>query len=515
MAKSLIRSVSVVSSMTFISRILGFVRDLIAAQIFGVNASVDAFYIAFKIPNFMRSLFAEGAFSQAFVPVLSDYREKNTEAEVKTFISHMAASLGIVLLIVTFLGIIGARNLIDLFSPGLDPYRYELAQNMLRITFPYLMLISLTAFAGSILNSYGKFAIPSFTPALLNVCLIATAVIMSPWLAIPVTSQAWGILLAGFVQLFMQVMALYRSNLLVVPKICWQDQNVKRVLKLIIPALFGASMGQLSILINTILASFLVTGSISWLYYSERLAYFPLGIFGVALATVILPHLSRQHATESKEGFSAALDWGLRWNLIIGIPASLTMLLLSAPLIISLFYYGKFTLHDVLMTQRAVIAYAIGLQAFMLAKIVSSAFYAKQNIQTPVKISMISLLINILLSLLLIKPLAHAGLALSSSLASWVNVITLCVVLQRQKIFSVQPQWGLFLLKLLFANGVLALFLWYTAQDLMIWAHWDWPQRLLHLVLIGLGAIALYLVCLFLTKAWPRELPVPRAILNH
>ena len=256
-----------------------------------------------------------------------------------------------------------------------------------------------------------------------------------------------------------------------------------------------------------ILASFLVTGSISWLYYSERLAYFPLGIFGVALATVILPHLSRQHATESKAGFSAALDWGLRWNLIIGIPASLTLLLLSAPLIISLFYYGKFTLHDVLMTQRAVIAYAVGLQAFMLAKILSSAFYAKQNIRTPVKISTISLVINILLSILFIKPLAHAGLALSSSLASWVNVITLCVVLQRQKIFSVQPQWGLFLLKLLFANSVLALFLWLTVHDRMIWVHWDWTQRLLHIVLIGISAIVVYLLCLFLTKAWPRERP--------
>lgn len=491
--------------MTFISRILGFVRDLIAAQMFGVNASVDAFYIAFKIPNFMRSLFAEGAFSQAFVPVLSDYREKTSETAVKLFIRHMAASLGVVLLVVTFLGILGAGQLIDLFSPGLDPYRYQLAKDMLRITFPYLMLISLTAFAGSILNSYGKFAIPALTPALLNICLIATAILMSPWLSIPVSSQAWGILLAGFVQLFIQLVALYRNHHLVMPRLHWRDPNVKRVLKLIVPALFGASVGQISILINTILASFLVTGSISWLYYSERLTYFPLGIFGVALATVILPHLSRQHAANSKEKFSAALDWGLRWNLIIGLPASLTMLLLSAPLIISLFYYGRFTLHDVMMTQRSVVTYAIGLQAFMLAKVLSSAFYAKQNIKTPVKISIVSLLINIGLSLLLIKPLAHAGLALSSSLSSWVNVIALWWVLHKQAIYTKQPKCGLFLLKLLFANSVLALFLICSRGDLMIWADWNGWQRLGHIMLIGVGAMGIYAACLWLVRAWPRE----------
>ena len=509
MAKSLIKSVSLFSSMTFISRILGFVRDLIAAQIFGVNAAVDAFYIAFKNPNFMRNLFAEGAFSQAFVPVLSDYREHHSEAEVKVFVSHMSAALGTVLLIITLFGVMGAGVLVNLFSPGLDPYRFKLSSEMLRITFPYLMLISLTAFAGSILNSYGKFALAAFTPAMLNICLIATACLMSPWLALPVSSQAWGILIAGFVQLFMQMMALYHSNLLVRPRINWADSNVRRVLKLIVPALLGASMGQLSILINTILASFLVTGSISWLYYSERLAYFPLGIFGVALATVILPHLSRQHANDSPQRFSADLDWGIRWNLIIGLPASLTMLMLSAPLIISLFYYGKFNMHDVIMTQRAVIAYAIGLQAFMLAKILSSAFYAKQNIQTPVKLSMIALLCNVILSLILIKPLAHAGLALASSLSSWINVIALLLILQKKQIFCPQADWGKFLLKLVLANGLLAVFFYLTRIDLLTWTDWHWGQRMAHLFPIGIGALLIYILSLWMTKALPREYIYP------
>lgn len=505
MSKALFKSVSLVSLMTLISRVLGFARDLIAAQIFGVNASVDAFYIAFKIPNFMRNLFAEGSFSQAFVPVLSDYQQKNSRADVLVFISHMAGSLGLALLVVTFFGVIFADKLVDLFSPGLDPYRYGLATDMLRITFPYLMLISLTAFAGSVLNSNGYFAIPSVTPALLNVCLIATAFGMTHWFLVPVMSQAWGVLIAGFVQVGCLIIALARIGFLVKPNVSFQDEGVKRVLKLLIPALFGASMGQMSILLNTILASFLVTGSISWLYYSERLAYFPLGIFGVALATVILPHLSRQHAQASSEGFSVALNWGIRWNLIIGAPASMTMLILSGPLIVSLFYYGKFSAHDVMMTQRSVVTYGIGLQAFMLAKILSSAFYAKQDIKTPVKLSMIALGINMLLSLVLVWPLKHAGLALASSLSSWCNVTTLWVVLSRRGIYQRQAGWLKFLCQLLVANAVLVGFLWWLKGDTALWMQWGWEKRWMHMTGLGVGAVVLYLFCLWILNTWPRK----------
>lgn len=497
--------------MTFISRILGFIRDLIAAQIFGINAEVDAFYIAFRIPNFMRNLFAEGAFSQAFVPVLADHRHKKTHAEVKRFISHMAGSLGLALLMITIVGVIFAKPITFLFAPGLDPFRLYWASKMLSITFPYLMLISLTALCGAVLNSYGNFAIPALTPALLNVCLIATAFKITHYFKVPVEAQAWGVLLAGFVQLFFQLPALKRLGFLSWPSLDWKDPGVRRVITLMLPAIFGASIGQISILINTIFASFLTVGSVGWLYYSERLAYFPLGVFGVALATVVLPHLSRHHAAKKHEGFSQTLDWGIRCNLLIGLPASLTMLILSAPLIVSLFQYGKFNLHSVLMTQQSVMTYAIGLQAFMLVKVLSSAFYARQEIKTPVKITIVTLLCNILLSVILIKPLAHAGLALASSLSSWLTVGILLVMLHRHQIFHFQKGWGKFALQLGLANGVLALFLWIAKGDTMSWISMHWPQRLLHISVIGVSAIVIYLVALGLAGVRLRHLKVASA----
>ena len=485
--------------MTLTSRILGFVRDVLAAQIFGVNAAVDAFNIAFKIPNFMRNLFAEGSFSQAFVPVLSDYRQTRSPEEVRHFINHMAGVLSLVLLAITLMGIAGSHGLITVFAPGLEPYRFSLASDMLQITFPYLMLISLTAFSGAILNSYGVFAVPSFTPALLNIALIATAYGLSHYFAVPVFSQAWGVLIAGFLQLFFQLPFLHRIGFLPRPRWQWKDHGVQRVLKLMLPALFGASIGQISLLLNTIFASFLAVGSVSWLYYSERLAYFPLGVFGVALMTVVLPHLSRQHAAKSPEKFASTLDWGIRCNLLIGIPASLTMLILSGPLIVSLFQYGKFSYHDVIMTQQSVIAYSIGLQAFMLVKVLSAAFYARQDIRTPVRIGIVAVVINMLLNALLIFPLAHAGLALASSLGSWFNTILLVIYLYKQGIYRFQTGWGLFAIRLLFANSALALLLYWGAGNLNDWINWHWQQRFSHIILLGFAAIIMYAACLFLS----------------
>ncbi len=500
MSKTLFRSASLVSLMTFVSRILGFARDLIAAQLFGVNAAVDAFYIAFKIPNFMRNLFAEGSFSQAFVPVLSDYRHKESHDNVRLFIRHMVTALTLVLILVTILGMWGTGTLINIFAPGLDPYRFHLATEMLRITFPYLMLISLSAFVGSILNSYGQFGIPAFTPALLNICLIITAFTLTRFVPLPIESQAWGILIAGFVQLAFQLPSLYRLGFSIAPKYSSKDKGVKRVFRLILPALFGSSMGQISILLNTVLASFLMTGSITWLYYSERLAYFPLGVFGVALATVVLPHLSRQHAQESESGFAVILDWGLRCNLLIGLPASLTMLVLSGPLITSLFQYGRFTAHDVMMTQKSVIAYSIGLVAFMLVKVLSSAFYSRQDVKTPVKLSVISLFIGMLLSLALIRPLGHAGLALATGLSAWINTILLWSTLYKRGIYKIQAGWWTYLLQLMFANTVLFAFLWWAADDLNTWLAWSGYQRFAHVMLLGFSSIAIYIVCLWLSN---------------
>lgn len=500
MSKALFKSTSLVSAMTLTSRILGFVRDMVAAQVFGINAGVDAFYVAFKIPNFMRNLFAEGSFSQAFVPVLADYRQKHTQEKVREFISRMAGTLGTVLFLITIAGIIAAPLIIKIFGPGLEPYRFHLATYMLRITFPYLMLISLTALAGAVLNCYGVFGVPAFTPALLNICLIATAFGITHYFKVPVEAQAWGVLLAGFVQLFFQFPFLHRLGFLTRPVLNWRDEGVQRVLKLMIPSIFGASVGQISILINTIFASFLKVGSVSWLYYSERLAYFPLGVFGVALATVVLPHLARHHSKKSEQEFSSTLDWGIRLNLLIGIPASIAMLVLSGPLIITLFKYGKLvSVYDVLMIRRSVIAYAVGLQAFMLVKVLSSAFYARQDIRTPVKFAICAIVINVILNAALVFPLAHAGLALASSLSSWFNTILLGLGLYRRKIFNWQNGWGLFVLRLFFANAIVALFLWWQGGNIFKWLNWHWQQRFEHVFLIGAAAIVIYFVCLWLS----------------
>ncbi|BBB14825.1 virulence factor mviN [Candidatus Rickettsiella viridis] len=492
--------------MTLLSRILGFVRDIIAARMFGATAAVDAFYIAFKIPNFMRGLFAEGSFSTAFIPTLAEYKQTKSQKEVETFIAHITGVLGFILLVVSIAGILGSKGLVALFAPGLDPYRFQLASEMLRVTFPYLMLISLTALVGAILNCYGLFWVPAFTPALLNVCLIATAFGITHYFKVPVEAQAWGVLLAGFLQLGFQLPFLKQLNLLRNPLFNWRDPGVQKVLKLMLPALFGSSIGQISLLLNTIFASFLVAGSVTWLYYSDRLAYFPLGVFGVALLTVILPHLSRQHAAKTPEAFSSTLNWGLRCNLIIGIPASVTMLILSGPLIISLFHYGKFTDHDVFMTQRSVIAYSVGLQAFMLIKVLAAAFYAQQNIRTPVRIGIAALVVNMLLNILLIMPLKHAGLALASSLSAWLNAGLLLQGLRTRGMFQWQSGWLIFMLRLLFANCVLALFLYWTAAALPVWLSWHWQQRFLHILLLGVISIIIYISCLWISGLRFRDL---------
>jgi putative peptidoglycan lipid II flippase len=506
MSKALFKSTSIVATMTLLSRIFGFARDIIAARIFGATAAVDAFYIAFKIPNFMRGLFAEGSFSTAFIPTLAEYKHTQSQQEVQQFIAHITGVLGVILLLVSIVGILGSKGLVTLFAPGLDPYRFQLASDMLKITFPYLMLISLTALVGAILNSYGLFWVPAFTPALLNVCLIITAFGITRYFTIPVEAQAFGVLLAGFVQLGFQLPFLKQLALLRKPRFKWKDPGVQKVLKLMLPALFGSSIGQISLLLNTVFASFLVAGSVTWLYYSDRLAYFPLGVFGVALMTVILPHLSQQHIAKTPEAFSNTLNWGLRCNLLIGIPASVTLLILSGPLIVGLFHYGKFTLYDVLMTQRSVIAYAVGLQAFMLIKVLAAAFYAQQNVRTPVRIGIIALVANMFLNALLIIPFKHAGLALASSLSAWLNAGLLLRGLRTRGIFQWQSGWLLFSLRLLFANSVLSVFLYGTAATLPLWLHWDWQQRFLHIVLLGFIAILIYIACLWISGLRFRDL---------
>lgn len=353
-APGLLRSGMVVSVMTMLSRVLGMVRDIVVAAFFGSQSEADAFFIAFKIPNFMRRLFAEGAFNQAFVPVLSEYRTKRSLAEVKELVDRVAGTLGITLVAITALGVAGAPLLITLFAPGFhgDTEKLALASDMLRITFPYLLLISLTALCGSILNSYGRFAVPAFTPVLLNLSMIGATLLLTPYFDQPIMALAWGVFMAGVVQLLFQLPFLAQIRLLPIPRPDRKHEGVKRIMTLMLPALFGVSVSQINLLLDTVLASFLETGSISWLYYADRLSELPLGAFGIAIGTVILPALSRQHAGDDPRAFAATLDWAVRMVLLVGVPAALALLLLADPLIATLFHYGAMTERAVLRIRR-------------------------------------------------------------------------------------------------------------------------------------------------------------------
>ncbi|MGQ3890032.1 murein biosynthesis integral membrane protein MurJ [Legionella sp. CNM-1927-20] len=469
--QSLLRSSTLVSLMTFLSRMTGFVRDMLLAHLFGAQAGMDAFLVAFRIPNFMRRLFAEGAFSQAFVPVLAEYQQTQSHEDVRTFIARVAGRLSSVLTLVTLLGMIATPLIIYIFAPGFGEHssRTLLATEMLRITFPYLMLVSLTAMAGAILNTYGHFVVPAITPIFLNLSLILSALFLVPYCHPPIMALAWGVLFAGVAQFLFQLPFLHRRQLLIRPKRAYDDEGVKRVMRLMVPALFGVSIAQLNLIIDSIFASFLKIGSVSWLYYTDRLTDFPLGVFGVAIATVILPHLSRRHAEEDNTHFSFAIDWGLRTILLIGIPASVGLIFFSMPLIACCFAYGKFSSFDLIQTQKSLIALSSGIPAFMMIKVLASGFYAKQNIKTPVKVGATAMLVNSILCALLIWPLAHAGLALASALAGYVNSGILLFLLRRRKIYKPREGWAFFILQLILANSVIALYLYFMAGTTFDW----------------------------------------------
>lgn len=501
MTKRLVKSTSLVSVLTMCSRVLGFARDMLLAQLFGAVAGFDAFIVAFKIPNFTRRLFAEGAFSQAFVPVLSEYRQTRSPKTAKAFISHMFSALATALLLFLVIAEVLAPFLIMIFAPGFvkDPARFMMAQDMLQITLPYVVLIALTAFSGAVMNCYGQFGVPAFTPVLLNVALIAAALWLAPLLDVSVNALAWGVFVGGIAQLLFQIPFLHKRGLLPHPKWAWRDKGVQRVLKLMVPALFGVSVAQFGLLIDTLFASFLKVGSISWLYYSERLTFFPLGVFGVALATVVLPHLSRKFASKNKRAFSASLDWALRCVCVVGIPAAIGLLLLAGPLLTTLFGYGEFTQVDVAMAQRSLVAFSIGVPFFMLIKILVAGFYSRQEIKTPVRIAAFALASNIVLNLILIKPLAHAGLALATSLSSIVNAGFLFYRLRKQDIYRPNVGWLTFILRLVLGNSAMVLFLLFCVPALAWWFNALWYQRASYLFVDILGAVLIYFSSLWLS----------------
>ncbi|MBK1693616.1 murein biosynthesis integral membrane protein MurJ [Chromatium weissei] len=505
---SLITALTTVGGNTLLSRVLGFVRDLVIARVFGADAGTDAFFVAFKIPNFMRRLFAEGAFSMAFVPVLNEYREQQSPIALKTFIDDTAGLLGAALLLTTLIGILFAPLLVLLFAPGFigDSAQHELATRLLQLTFPYLFFISLTALAGSILNTYNRFGIPAFTPVLLNLSLIGCALWLAPYMTEPISALAWGVLIAGVAQLALQIPFLYQLRLLPRPRFNRHNFGVRRVLNLMGPALFGVSIAQISLLLNTLLASFLVSGSISWLYYSDRLMEFPLGILAVTLGTVMLPHLSQRHAANDPTAFSHTLDWALRWIVLLGVPAAVGLLTLAGPLMATLFYSGEFGADDVTMASHSLMAYALGLVGFMAIKILATGYYARQDMQTPVRIAARALLIGMVCNLILMVPLGHVGLALGTTIAALLDAGLLLHGLVKTRILRPQPGWLALLVRSGLANIAMGGLLFIGTGAIADWLVLTTSERAWQLLLWIIAGGAIYIGTLLILGVRPQHL---------
>jgi putative peptidoglycan lipid II flippase len=508
MRHKLLKNTAIVGAMTLVSRVLGLVRDMVLARWFGANAGMDAFFVAFKIPNFLRRLFAEGAFSQAFVPIISEYREQRDHASVQQLVNKVGGTLLGVLSVMSVVGVLASPVLVTVFAPGFlyrDPAQFELAALMLRLTFPYILFISLVAFAAGILNTYGRFAAASFVSVWLNVVLIGAAILVSPHLAQPELALAGGVFVAGVVQVLFLLPALKRVGLFPRPSWGWRDTGVRRILKLMLPGILGSSVAQINLLFDTLIASFLVAGSVSWLYYSDRLVEFPLGVFAIALSTVILPSLSRSHASDSADEFSHTVDWGLRLVLLVGIPSAVGLSLLARPLLVTLFNYGDFSAADVGMASLSLMAYSAGLPAFMLVKVLAPAFYSRKDTATPVRIAIIALLTNVVLNLLFVVPMVmldipapHAGLALATSLAAWVNAGLLFRVLKNKQVYQPQSGWPRLSLQIGCAATALGSVLVLGMPSLQVWLEGSVWSRVTSLLVWVMAGAAVYFIVLHL-----------------
>ncbi|OFZ90141.1 MAG: murein biosynthesis integral membrane protein MurJ [Betaproteobacteria bacterium RBG_16_66_20] len=496
---NLLRALATVSSMTLLSRVLGYVRDVFIARVFGAGLATDAFFVAFRIPNLLRRLFAEGAFSQAFVPILAEVRNREGPEETRALVDSVSTALFLALFATAAVGMALAPLVVYVSAPGFaaEPGKFELTVAMLRITFPYIAFISLVALAAGVLNTWSRFAVPAFTPVLLNVSFIVGAAFFAERFDPPVLVLAWAVFVGGLLQLAWQVPFLVRIGMLPRWRLDLKHPGVRRVLKLMAPALFGVSVSQISLLINTIFASFLVTGSVSWLYYADRLMEFPAGVLGAALGTILLPSLSKHHASGSPGEYSRLLDWGLRVTLLLALPAAAALAVLAMPLIATLFHYGRFSAEDAWMTREALVAYSLGLVGLILVKILAPGFYARQNVVTPVKIGVVTLVATQAMNLAFIGPLRHAGLALAIGLGACLNALLLYLMLRKQDIYAPQPGWLGFALKIGVSVLAMAAALWFAMGPAAAWlqAGWQWKAGMLA-VLVALG-IAVYGACLF------------------
>jgi putative peptidoglycan lipid II flippase len=504
---NLLRALAAVSSLTLVSRILGYVRDFIIARAFGAGLATDAFFVAFRIPNLLRRLFAEGAFSQAFVPVLAEHKNRLPPEETRRLIDGVATALFLALVVTAALGVAISPVIVYLSAPGFaaDPAKFELTVQMLRICFPYIAFISLVALAAGVLNTWNRFAVPALTPALLNVAFIVAAVFFAKYFDPPIVALAWAVFAGGVLQLAFQIPFLARLGLLPRWRLDVSHPGVRRVLKIMAPATFGVSVAQISLLLNTIFASYLPSGSVSWLYYADRLMELPAGMLGVALGTILLPSLSKYHADANREEYARLLDWGLRMTVLLAVPAAAALAVIAMPLVASLFHYGRFGAEDAWMTCRALVAYSIGLIGMILVKILAPGFYARQNVRTPVKIGIVTLILTQLMNLAFIGPLQHAGLALAIGLGACLNAALLYRVLRRTGVYQPQPGWPVFLLKVAAAVGFMAIVLFTTMGESSWWLAAPWQRKVpavLGLVLLGTLA---YGGCLALFGFRPRD----------
>jgi putative peptidoglycan lipid II flippase len=505
---NLLRALAMVSSLTMVSRILGYARDFFIARAFGASLATDAFFVAFKIPNLLRRMFAEGAFSQAFVPILAGHRNQNSVEETRSLIDSVATLLFVALVITAALGIAAAPLIVYVTAPGFaaDPEKFALTVQLLRITFPYILFISLVALAAGVLNTWNRFSVPAITPALLNVCFIVGAAFLAPYFDPPVLVLAWAVFMGGVLQLAFQVPFLARLGLLPRWRFDLSHPGLRRILLLMAPAAFGVSVSQVSLLINQVFASFLQTGSVSWLYYADRLMELPAGVLGVAVGTILLPSLSKYHAQAKQDEYARLLDWGLRITVLLAVPSAAGLAVLALPLISALFHYGRFSAEDAWMTRQALMAYSLGLVGMILVKILAPGFYARQNVVTPVKIGLLTLLATQAMNLAFIGPLKHAGLALAIGLGACLNAALLYRGLKRNRVYTPAPGWPAFLLKVGASVGFMVVVLFSTMGEPDWWLSAGWERKIpAALGLVALGG-ATYGACLFAFGFRPRHL---------
>ena len=507
MSKKLLKSTAIVSTMTLISRVSGLVRDVVMANILGPSALADAFFVAFRIPNFLRRIFGEGAFAQAFVPVFSELTENNTD-EAKRFVNATAGMLALVTFVLSVLGIIFAPFIVRIFAPGFldDPEKFAITVDALRFMFPYLFCISLVAMSAGVLNTMNRFAVPAVTPVLLNLCLIVAMWLLVPWLNNAAQALAVGVLIAGFVQLAFQVPSLIRAGYFPKPTIDKKNPAMRKVFGLMLPAVFSVSVAQINTLVNTFLASFLVTGSVSWLYFSDRLMEFPVGVFGIALATVVLPSLSKEYTVGTPASFSSMMDWALRWVTIIALPATFALYILAVPLLTTIFQYNAFSTQDVLMSAVALKAFAVGVCGFIFVKVLAPGFFARQDTVTPMRIAVVAVVVNVVLSIVLVNSMAHTGLALAISIAAWVNAILLFVMLLKRDIYQPERGWLWFLFRVGVAVAVMSLCLIMLDRPSEVWFEQSLWQRTTWLLLMVGAGVAAYFITLLILGVRPQQL---------